>query len=375
MSIVAISHTQLINALTLRDLTDTQQGPHAMQLLITEVQQALEQTWPCYLQRLNHNPVVRTTANYDDLGYPDDGPAREARYSRYLTDNLMLRTQTSSAIPAWLRGWSHGNHPDCLGALSHGLVYRRDSIDRWHTGEPHQLDVWLLLDRETCGQQDIVATAVNVIFNRVLPDCAITLSDSPHPYTENGLQIDARNPAGEIVEVGECGRISPALLARCGWDPEETTGIAMGIGLDRVLMLRKNIPDIRLLRHQDSRIQAQMQDLEPWQEVSFQPTIKRDLSLAVNEDINVEILGDLVRELLHDQGDLLEEVIIVSETPYLNLPNTAVERLGMRPGQKNVLLRLVMRHPTRSISNPEANLLRNQIYRALHQGQRHMMAE
>ena len=368
-----IGYSRLIQALTLRDLTDSHQGAHAMQLLIAEIQSAIEQTWPVYLQRINNNPIVSTSHNYDELGYPDDGPAREARYSRYITEKLMLRTQTSSAIPAWLKGWS-GNHPDNLGALCHGLVYRRDSIDRWHTSEPHQLDIWILLSRDCYAGQDIVRQSVNAVFERALPEREVLLSDSPHPYTELGQQIDIVGDYEELIEVGECGLVSSALLKRCGWDPSNTTGIAMGIGLDRLLMLRKNIPDIRLLRHEDPRIQNQMLDLQPWMEVSFQPSIKRDLSLAVDEDVNDEILGDTIREVLQEQADLIEEVCILSETPYLNLPNTAIERMGMRTGQKNVLIRLVMRHPTRSISNPEANQIRNQVYQALHQGARFMMA-
>ena len=369
-----ISYTQLIQALTLRDLSDSHQGAHAMQLLIAEIQTAIEHLWPVYLQRINNNPIVNTRHNYDDLGYPDGGPAREARYSRYITEKLMLRTQTSSAIPTWLKSWN-GSHPDGLGVLCHGLVYRRDSIDRWHTGEPHQLDIWILLNKASCAQQGIVRQAINVIFDHTLPDHEVVLSDSPHPYTEQGQQIDIVGDQHQLIEVGECGLIAPALLKRCGWDPQQTTGIAMGLGLDRLLMLRKNIPDIRLLRHDDPRVQAQMLDLQPWVEVSFQPSIKRDLSLAIDDEVNSEILGDMIREVLQEQADLVEEVSIISETPYRNLPNTAIERMGMLAGQKNILLRLVMRHPTRSISNPEANQIRNRVYQALHRGARHMMAE
>ncbi len=65
---------------------------------------------------------------------------------------------------------------------------------------------------------------------------------------------------------------------------------------------------------------------------------------------------------------LIGAVEIISETAGEDLPEVAVDRLGLRPGQKNVLLRLTMRHPTRSIGRDEANALRNRVYQVLHQG-------
>jgi phenylalanyl-tRNA synthetase alpha chain len=65
------------------------------------------------------------------------------------------------------------------------------------------------------------------------------------------------------VEIGECGLAHPDVLASAGRNPREWTGLAMGLGLDRLLMLRKGMPDIRLLRSTDPRIAGQMQDLAP----------------------------------------------------------------------------------------------------------------
>lgn len=82
---------------------------------------------------------------------------------------------------------------------------------------------------------------------------------------------------GAPVEVLECGRIARSLLERLQIDPLRHGGLALGMGLDRLTMLRKGIPDIHLLRDQNVRVQAQMHDLNPWSAVSRLPSIARDI--------------------------------------------------------------------------------------------------
>ncbi|MFP3547873.1 hypothetical protein SB748_31325, partial [Rhizobium sp. SIMBA_035] len=84
-----------------------------------------------------------------------------------------------------------------------------------------------------------------------------------HPYTQQGLQVDVRMD-GEWLELAECGLMAPHLFEQAGLDPTNWNGLALGMGLDRALMLRKGIPDIRLLRSTDRRIEEQMKNLEPW---------------------------------------------------------------------------------------------------------------
>jgi phenylalanyl-tRNA synthetase alpha chain len=139
-------------------------------------------------------------------------------------------------------------------------------------------------------------------------------------------------------------------------------------------MLRKGVPDIRLLRSDDPRIASQMLDLAPYRPVSTMPAITRDLSVAVDAHDNVDDLGDRVRTALGDDADAVEEVAVRSETPYEQLPASAVDRMGMAPGQKNVLVRVVLRHLERTLTDAEANELRDRIYAALHQGSAHEWA-
>ena len=111
-----------------------------------------------------------------------------------------------------------------------------------------------------------------------------------------------------------------------------------------------------------------MRDLGLYRPVSNRPAIARDLSIAVDDTDAAEELGDRVRAALGDRADAVEAVEILSETPGAELPTVARERLGLRPGQKNVLVRVVLRHPDRTLTRDEANTLRDDVYDALHRG-------
>ena len=348
--------------LALRDLTDAALGPHAMQLLVQHALDALLAAWNCPVVVYRAPPLVPAADNYDDLGYPPDGASRDARYTRYLTPELLLRTQTSAMIPRALRMIAPARYADVLLACP-GLTYRRDAIDRLHVGEPHQLDLWRIVQRPLT-RDDLVAM-IEAVAGAMLPGVPLRLEPAVHPYTLDGLEVYG-NVQGRWVEILECGRAHPELLADAGL--ASASGLAMGIGLDRMLMLRKGIEDIRALRSTDPRIQAQMLDLEPYRAVSSQPPIYRDLSVAVAEEANVEELGDRVRSTLAAASGSIESVEVLSETSYLELSLAARRRLGISPRQKNVLLRLVIRDLERTLTSAEANELRDAVYAVLHEG-------
>lgn len=362
-----LSPDDLARALDIRDLTDPAQGRHAMQDLVDALVDGLRATWGCRTVRQRTNPLVSVADNYDRLHYSDGAVTRDARYSRYVAPGWLLRTHTTAMIPPLLRSLAAARHDqeDVLLACP-GLVYRRDSIDRLHTGEPHQLDLWRVRIGAPLTTGDL-HTMVDGIVAAVLPGRDHRVIPAEHPYTTDGLQIDVRDRDG-WVEIGECGLALPALLAEAGLDATRWSGLAMGLGLDRMLMLRKGVDDIRLLRVEDTRVAAQMQDLEPYRSVSSQPPVRRDLSVAVGRDATVEDLGDRVRGAMRDAVSSLEALEILSQTSYDELPVAAIERMGVRPDQKNVLLRLVIRHPIRTLTAAEANALRDTVYAAVHEG-------
>jgi phenylalanyl-tRNA synthetase alpha chain len=351
-------------ALSLRDLTDAAAGAHAMQTLVAAIVAALADAWRCAVVVHRQSPLVSVEDNYDRLKYPPDGAARDARYTRYVAPRTLLRTQTSAMIPGLLRAVARDPYDDVLLACP-GLVYRRDAIDRLHVGEPHQLDLW----RVRAGRLDerdldeLCARALGA----ALPGAAWRWQPAAHPYTERGRQLDVE-VSGQWIEIGECGLALPALLDENGLAPARYGGLAMGLGLDRLLMLRKGVPDIRLLRSGDPRVAAQMVDLAPYRAVSTQPPVARDLSIAVGADVTVEELGDRVRAALGARAAAVESVTIASETAPDALPAAARARLGLGAGQKNVLLRVVLRDPERTLTHAEANALRDAIWAACHEG-------
>jgi phenylalanyl-tRNA synthetase alpha chain len=98
------------------------------------------------------------------------------------------------------------------------------------------------------------------------------------------------------------------------------------------------------------------------------PAVVRDLSVAVDADDDVERLGDRVRDALGADAAAVEEVAVLSETAYNELPASAVARMGMHRRHKNVLVRVVLRHLERTLTDTDANALRDRIYTALHAG-------
>jgi phenylalanyl-tRNA synthetase alpha chain len=236
-------------------------------------------------------------------------------------------------------------------------------------GEPHQLDLWRVRRGKDHLTTEDLAWMVPLVTLVALPNNEVRTVPAEHPYITGGLQLDARDAAsGEWVEVGECGVASPDLLEENALDPAQVTGLAMGLGLDRLLMLQKGMDDIRLLRSDEPRVAVQMLDLSPYRPVSDQPALARDLSIAVPEDRTAEELGDRVREALGRRSELVESVEVVSETPYGELPPAAIERLGISAGQKNTLLRVVLRDLSRALADEEANEVRNEVYAAVHEG-------
>jgi len=105
--------------------------------------------------------------------------------------------------------------------------------------------------------------------------------------------------------------------------------------------------------------------LDPYQSVSKYPPVRQDLSVSVSQEINEEDICEAIKDALGDNSDVVEEITIVSETNYDRLPAKAIERLGIIPGQKNMLIRVILRSHERSLTHEEANEIRNKMYRAI----------
>ena len=368
MSVTSLATNALVAALSVRDLTDPTQGPHALQLLVDDAVGSLSAAWPSQVRLIRSGPVVAVADNYDRLGYGPDAVARGVRYTRYVSDDCMLRSHTSAGVPPALRRLAADPElPDDVLIALPGICHRRDAIDRLHTGTPHQLDLWRVRrDGRRLDHTDL-SGMVGVLLDTLVPGRHWRWNVARHPYTVDGREVEVIE-GDHPVEIAECGLAAPHVLAGAGLDPDRWSGLALGMGMERVLMLRKGIPDIRLLRSADPRVAAQMLDLSLYRPMSTLPPARRDLSVAVDASADAETLGDRVRDALGADAELVEEVAVHSTTLYDDLPRAARERLGIRPGQHNVLLRIVLRAADRTLTAAEVNTLRDRLYHALHEG-------
>ena len=336
-------------------MTNPANGIHAINLIVYTIAEALQVSGYPEPTIWHSHPITTVAKNFDKLYIPPESLSRSPKYTRYLSDGRLLRTHTTAIIPellSYLRGEQLILHP--------GICYRRDVVDKRHVGEPHQMDVWLISASQHLGR-DALVKLIQAILNAVLPGVSYRLNETSHPYTLNGLEIEVFVD-GKWIEVGEGGEANPGLV------PSGHTGLATGWGLDRLAMLVKGIDDIRLLRSAHPQIASQMTNLEPYRPVSNQPSISRDMSIVTDIDTELEDICAGIVDALGDEAELLESVDILSETPYHQLPQMAIQRLGIQPNQKNVLVRMTLRSLHSSITNQHANSLRDFAYNKINQG-------
>lgn len=350
-------------ATSLRDLSDPSQGVHALNIVVNTIANALSD-WNPEIRR--PDPVVNVSDNYDNLLYPKDAAARSPRYARYVNDQKMLRTQMSSAIPPYLREVAKNLVSCDRTVMLPGLVWRRDCVDRTHVGEPHQMDVWRVTDKKQMDRSDLLAF-VGTVLGSIMPGVEWRANETEHPYTDGGIEVEARI-GDRWLEVLECGLIGKKTLDFSGLDSNRWSGLAMGMGLDRLVMIRKRMDDIRLLRALDPRISKQMLNLDPYQPINPYPTTKRDLSIAIEIGVTDEEIGDIIRSALGSDAASVEEAVVVTRTSREELVPVAVERLGVEPGQENLLIRMKIRSVDYTIDRITALELCRRAYVALHRG-------
>ena len=158
---------------------------------------------------------------------------------------------------------------------------------------------------------------------------------------------------GKEIEVFEAGLVHPEVMKNAGIDPEKYSGLALGMGVERLIMARKNLPDIRLIRSVEPRVLKQMSNLEKYKDVSNMPQLTRDMSYCVYKNDTEEDICEEIRNVFGDNADLLEQVEILKRTPYSELEDIAKQRLGATENQDNVLIRITLRHPDKTLTKKD----------------------
>jgi phenylalanyl-tRNA synthetase alpha chain len=213
--------------------------------------------------RIAEGPEVETDYyNFTALNIPPGHPARGMQATFFLDDGLVLRTQTS---PVQIRTMLSQEPPVYI--ISPGRVYRRDS-DPTHTPMFHQVEGLAVDKGLTLGhlKGTLTAMARHVFGNRV----RLRLRPSYFQFTEPSVEQDVscfvcggKDPACKIckgagwLEMGGAGMVDPAVFEEVGYNPEEYTGFAFGMGPDRMAMVKYGVQDLRLFFEGDLRFLRQ----------------------------------------------------------------------------------------------------------------------
>lgn len=370
MYIQPLTKARLNEYLAIPDLTEGKQQ-HAISLLYERVAEYMRQAHEKSDVRVyRKDPIVTVADNYDNLLITKDNISRSSTYTHYVDNEHILRTHTTAQIPAILRELAATRQDwNDVVILLPGLAYRRDVTDKKHVGQVHMLEMWRIVKtgKDKPIVKDDLLDVVKGVANTAAPGWKLRIIDSPHPYTKQGIEVNAVLGDRDI-EILECGLINDQILANAGLDPAEYSGWALGMGLDRLVMTLKDIPDVRYLRSTNPKIAAQMKDLEKYSEISHQPAIQRDMSYSIPAGYVEEDINEDIREALGDKQNILESVEILSETAYKDLPQKIQERLGITSDQKNVLVRITLRHLERTLENKEANEIYDDIYEKINHG-------
>lgn len=199
-------------------------------------------------------PEVELDAlNFTALNFPHDHPARDLQDTFYVNDEVLLRTQTS---PVQIRTMRQAKPP--LAVVVPGRVYRQEQPDASHAAEFHQIE-GLLVDHDV-SLADLKATIHH--FVRSFFGEERTLRFRPHyfPFTEPSVEVDMwwqNERGGRWLEIMGAGMVHPNVFRNCEVDPEIWTGFAFGMGVERIVMVRHGIDDIRLLLDNDLRLLRQ----------------------------------------------------------------------------------------------------------------------
>ena len=199
--------------------------------------------------------------NFQALNIPENHPARDTQDTFYITENVLLRSQTS---PVQVRVMEKQSPP--IRVISPGRVYRSDALDATHSPLFHQME-GLVVDKGIT-MSDLKGTLETFAKKMFGEQTKIRFRPHHFPFTEPSAEVDVscfvcggkgcRVCKGEgWIEILGAGMVHPFVLQNCGIDPEVYSGFAFGMGLERVTMTRYGIDDIRLFYENDERFLKQ----------------------------------------------------------------------------------------------------------------------
>ncbi|QHQ61157.1 phenylalanine--tRNA ligase subunit alpha [Anaerocolumna sedimenticola] len=199
--------------------------------------------------------------NFEALNIPANHPAKDEQDTFYITGDILLRTQTS---PVQVREMEKGKLP--IRILAPGKVYRSDEVDATHSPNFHQIE-GLVIDKNITFA-DLKGTLAEFAKQLFGENTKVKFRPHHFPFTEPSAEVDVscfkcggkgcRFCKGSgWIEILGCGMVHPKVLKMSGIDPEEYSGFAFGVGLERIALLKYEIDDMRLLYENDVRFLKQ----------------------------------------------------------------------------------------------------------------------
>jgi phenylalanyl-tRNA synthetase alpha chain len=187
--------------------------------------------------------------NFAALNFHEEHPALDEQASFYVTENLLLRTQTTA-----LQGRVMPELKPPFRIFTLGRCFRYEAVDATHYHTFHQVDAFMVDKKVTLA--DLKGTLAAMARELFGPDVTVRFRPDYFPFVEPGVEIAVKLPH-RWMELGGAGMIHPNVLRHVGIDPEEWSGFAFGLGLDRMPMVQRGIDDIRLLFENDLRMLRQ----------------------------------------------------------------------------------------------------------------------
>jgi phenylalanyl-tRNA synthetase alpha chain len=199
--------------------------------------------------------------NFDALNTPADHPSRDSHDTFYLADGSLLRTHTSPVQVRYMM-----SHQPPVRIIAPGRCYRRDTTDATHSASFHQVEG--LYVARSVSLAELKGDLAHFARQLLGPDVKIRMRPHFFPFTEPSVEVDfSCHVCGGKgcrvckhsgwIEIAGAGMVNPKVFQAVGYDPEQVTGYAFGMGVERMAMILYGIPDIRMLYDNDVRFLRQ----------------------------------------------------------------------------------------------------------------------
>lgn len=302
---------------------------------------------------VNFPRIVSVEENFDLLNTPRDHVSRRETDTYYVDSTHILRTQMTDMWSFYLRNkdvLARLEKDGEVAALSAGIVFRKDEIDRNHYPAFHQIDGLYICkkSKKVLTTKDLEEVQIEVAKSIFGNDIEYQFLVDSFPFTDPSVEMDIQFN-GTWLEVNGAGIVHTQVLRNFGLDPEVYNGWAFGFG-ERLAMIKMGIPDIRILWSDDERITRQFKDINStFKEVSKYPSTIRDISFVVGKDVSLNNYFEIVRDCA---GNLIEEV---------KLTDTYENAKKFGDGKVSYTFRIIYRSPERTLTNEEVNAIQDKI--------------